>query len=82
MGDGQRAMVIRHENRFEFFSSNQSSDETDGTIIIDHWFSKKYKYRREEEDDDEEQSHAEQANENVNNSDEHTLEIPSSRTQK
>ena len=69
-------MMIRHEIPFEFFSSNQSLEGTDGTIIIDHWFSNMYKYRREEEDDDEEQSHAEQANENVNNSNEYIFQIP------
>jgi hypothetical protein len=47
------------------FQSNQSFQKTDGIIIIDHWFSKKYKYRREEE---EEQSHVNQTKENVNNS--------------
>lgn len=67
MGETKFAMMIRHEIRFELLVSNQSMDEIDGTIIIDHWFSKKYKYRREEDEDDEEQSHAEQANENVNN---------------
>ena len=50
------------------FKSDQSLSKTDVIIIINHWLSKKYKYRREEE-----RSYANQANENVNNFNEETF---------
>jgi hypothetical protein len=56
------------------FQSNQSFEKADGIIIIDHWFSRKYKYHREEEEE-EEQSHVNQANEYVNKYTEYSFSI-------